>query len=200
MPRKVAFVLLALWAGVGIVVGGVMMLRHAAFRVPDRSNAALRAGVATLFPGPSTWAAVHVFYRSCTCSKKTIEHLLSRGAEPGVDEVVVVADDTASAGPEDAALRARGYRVVVMRPADLRTRVGVEAAPVLIVRAPDGALAYVGGYSRAKQDGHFADVAIIADARQSRSIDTLPVFGCATSARLAAAVDPLGLERRASEP
>jgi len=66
---------------------------------------------------------------------------------------------------------------------------------VLVVMGPDGELAYVGGYNRHKQSAAYEDVAIIDELRTGRSVSTLPVFGCATSARLANMVDPLHLAR-----
>jgi hypothetical protein len=81
----------------------------------------------------------------------------------------------------------------VISPRALREGWGIEAAPVLVVAKPDGSLAYVGGYNRRKQEPRFMDVAIVRDAMQE-AVSPLPVFGCATSARLANAIDPLGFE------
>ena len=193
MARKVALLVLALWFGAGIVVGGVLMLRHAALRVPDRSDRKLEGAIAALVP--RAWSAVHVLYRECPCSTKTIAHLLARKAMPQLTEVVLVVDDARREGPQDAPLRAAGYRVVVVSPEQLRTQYGLEAVPVFVVARPDGALAYVGGYSR-HQSTRFADVAIVTDVMRAAEVTTLPVFGCPTSKRLATAMDPLGLDRR----
>jgi hypothetical protein len=196
MRRKLVYVLLALWAVVGVAVGGILMLRHAPFQAPARSDAVLQSGMATLFPGEPRWGTVHVMYRSCACSSKVMGHLVQRGELPGVDEVVVIADDEGRGAPTDQRLRDRGFRVEIVLTPDLRPRLGVEAAPLLVVRAPDGTLAYAGGYNRHKQQAPYADVAIITSARRTEATSTLPIFGCATSERLASAVDPLGLERR----
>ena len=97
-------------------------------------------------------------------------------------------------------LAAAGYRVVVITPTQLRLGYGIEAAPVLVVMTPSGELAYVGGYNRRKQEPRFMDVAILRDAMEASAVSPLPVFGCAMSARLADAVDPLGLDDRKLQP
>ena len=104
-------------------------------------------------------------------------------------------DDDGAPGPEDPALRAAGFHVKVITPATLRARFHIEAAPLLVVGRPDGAVGYVGGYSRHKQSTAYEDLAILADLREHTDRTALPVFGCATSERLASALDPLGLRR-----
>jgi hypothetical protein len=194
LSRKLALVALVLWLGAGTVVGGVLLLRHAALRVPPSSNEILRDAIAMALPRTNRWGMVHVMYRACQCSQKTIEHLVARRAIPGIDELVIVVDDTALATVTDQRLRDTGFRVAVITPRTLQETYAIEAAPVLIVAKPDGELAYVGGYNRRKQEPRFMDVAIVLDAMQATAVSPLPVYGCATSARLANAVDPLGLE------
>ncbi len=142
---------------------------------------------------------VHVMYRECPCSTRTVAHLLRRGAVFGIDELVLAVDDTGAAGPDDERLRAAGFRVEVITPKTLHETFDIEAAPMLVVAKPDGEIAYVGGYNRRKQEPKYMDVAIVRDAMREAAISPLPVFGCATSARLAGAVDPLGLEERKVE-
>jgi hypothetical protein len=142
---------------------------------------------------------VHVMYRACPCSTRTLEHLLRRGAVLGIDELVLAVDDTGTAGSDDQRLRAAGFRVEVITPRTLHETFDIEAAPMLVVVKPDGELAYVGGYNRRKQEPKYMDVAIVRDAMQDAAVSPLPVFGCATSARLADAVDPLGLEEQKVE-
>jgi hypothetical protein len=142
---------------------------------------------------------VHVMYRACACSARTIAHLVQRRAVFGVDELVLVIDDAGAGAADDQRLRDAGFRVDVITPRGLRETYAIEAAPVLIVAKPDGELAYVGGYNRRKQEPTFMDVAIVRDAMQEAAVSPLPVYGCATSARLADAVDPLGFEERKVE-
>lgn len=191
-------VALGLWGAAVLLVGGLLLAPHlAALPAPLATDLRLRAALTgphgVLAPGG--WGVVHVFYRTCTCSRRTIAHLLARRALAGVDEVVVIVDDDAAAAADDAALAGAGFRVVVITPAALRERFHIEAVPLLVIARPGGDLAYVGGYNRHKQSAAYEDLAILRELRATHSREPLPVFGCATSKRLAAAFDPLGLRR-----
>jgi hypothetical protein len=200
MSRKVAIVALVLWLGAGTVVGGVLLLRHAALGVPATSNTILQSAIATTFPrAAGRWGMVHVMYRGCACSAKTIAHLVDRRAVPGIEELVLLVDDAGQGAADDQHIRDAGYRVSVITPRTLHETYAIEAAPVLIVVGADGTLAYVGGYNRRKQEPKFMDVAIVRDAMDKAAVPPLPVFGCATSSRLANFIDPLGLEERKVE-
>ena len=87
----------------------------------------------------------------------------------------------------------------MITPRALRETYQIEAAPVLVVVKPGGSIDYVGGYNRRKQEPRFMDLAILQDAMHQTDVASLPVFGCATSARLANAIDPLGLDERKVE-
>lgn len=196
MRRKLALVALAAWLAGGTLLGGLLLVRHlVALPVPDRDDLALAAAIRQLLP-PSggRLRAIHVLYRECACSRRTIAHLLERRALPAADELVLAVDDDGRAAPEDAALRAAGFAVRVVTPTALRARLGLEAAPVLIVARPGGQLAYLGGYNRHKQT-RAEDVELLAELGRGGDAPALPVFGCPTSARLARALDPLGLAR-----
>lgn len=188
---------LAAWAGCGLVLGGLLLARHlVALPTPPVTDTRLRDAVAGFHPDrAATWRAVHVMYRRCPCSQRTITHLRAAPRPADLDEVVVMVDDDGAAGPEDAMLRDAGFDVEVITPAALHAQLDLEAAPVLVVARPDHELVYVGGYNRHKQSTAYEDLAILADLRAEAPRAALPVFGCPTSARLADAVDPLGLGR-----
>jgi hypothetical protein len=193
--RIAVAVALALWLAGGIALGGILLLKHTVpLPVPAQDDAVLRDAIAAL-PGPGDrWRAVHVMYRSCPCSQRTITHLLDDARPADLDEHVVMIDDDGLAGPEDARLRAR-FHVEVVTPARFHAVFGAEAAPLFVVARPGGELAYVGGYNRHKQSARYEDASIIADLRRDGASAALPVYGCATSARLADTIDPLGLRR-----
>jgi hypothetical protein len=192
--RRVLLILLGLWAVGGVLLGGVLLLQHmVALPVPDTGDARLRAQMAQVFPADGRWRAMHVLYRSCPCSQRTIAHLTKPPRPAALDELVLMIDDDGAAGAEDEPLRRRGFRVQVVTPAALGERFDLRAAPVLVVARPDGALAYVGGYNRHKQSGAYEDREIIAALRQEHTPETLPVFGCSTNEQLAKRLDPLGL-------
>ena len=193
--RTLALAGLAAWLVVGTAVGGALLIRHLVpLPTPARTDTTLRDAVRELLPQRG-WRAVHVMYRDCPCSQRTIAHLLASPRPAELAELVLVVDDDRQGELEDAQLRAAGFAVVVIGPDELRTRFDLEAAPVLIVMSPEGELAYVGGYNRHKQSAAYEDGAIVAEARARHDVAPLPVFGCATSARLANIVDPLRFAR-----
>ncbi len=193
--RRIAVIGLAIWAGLGVLVGGLLLVQHLiALPAPPVSDARLRDAVASLRTDhPSWWRAVHIMYRSCPCSQRTIAHLRATPRPMELDEIVVMVDDDGANGPEDALLRTSGFQVEVITPRVLREGFSVEAAPLLVLARPDHTLTYVGGYSRHKQSAAYEDLAIVTDSRGNAERSPLPVFGCATSAKLASTLDPLGL-------
>jgi len=185
------------WIAAGVVVGGLLLVSHLiALPAPPVTDVRLHDAIATL---PSAragaWRAVHVMYRSCPCSQRTIAYLRTAPRPAALDELVVMVDDDGAPGAEDVALRVAGFPVEVITPRALHDRFGIEGVPLLVIARPDHTLAYVGGYSRHKQSAAYEDLAIVADLRAAEARAPLPVFGCATSARLASSLDPLGLRR-----
>lgn len=186
---------LVLWLVGGSALGGILLIKHMiALPTPAAGDVALREALAET-TRPGRWREVHIMYRSCNCSRRTIKHLLESPRDPEVDQLVVMVDDAGAAGDEDAKLRAAGFAVTLIDPEQLRTRYHVEAAPVLVVLSPDNELVYVGGYNRHKQSQAYEDREILAELRSHHAAAPLPVFGCATSARLVQLVDPLHLSR-----
>lgn len=202
--RRAVLILLVLWLAGGIVLGGAMLVQHVvALPAPPPSSAALGAQMHRLFAGRGAsgsgqgkWRALHVMYRACPCSQRTIAHLTEGQRSAELDEAVLLVDDEGEAGPEDQKLAAHGYRVSVITPEVLRRDFDLEAAPVLVIARPDGKVVYAGGYTRHKQSDAFEDLAILSELRQREDRAALPVFGCPTSDRLARQLDPLGLRRK----
>lgn len=194
--RRILVIVVGLWLAGGVVLGGVLLIQHmVALPTPGTSSAKLRDQLARELPRDQRWHVMHVMYRSCPCSQRTIEHLLSSTRPAAIEELVVLVDDEGRGHAEDELLRQRGYRVRVITPRELRDEFDLEAAPVLVIARDDGELAYVGGYARHKQGAAFQDAEIVAALRQDDAPASLPVFGCPTSERLARALDPLGLRR-----
>jgi hypothetical protein len=136
------------------------------------------------------WTTFHVLLGSCRCSRLIGEHLATSTRPPGMTEhVLLVGPDAAL----EARLGARGYRVRVIEPDELTSRYGIEAAPLFVVLGPDGTPRYVGGYTARKQGADVRDLAILAAVQRAETAPPLPLFGCAFSKRLLAAVDPLSL-------
>lgn len=195
LRRGVARVGLALWLVAMMGLGALLLARHMlALPAPDRDDPTVAAAVAARAPRGS-WFAVHILYRPCPCSGRIVDHLLGSRRPAGLRELVVLVDDVAREDDTVRGLRARGFAVELSTPAELAARWNDEAAPLFIVADPDGAVGYVGGYNRHKQSPRIEDLAIVADLQAARVSVARPVFGCATSARLARRADPLGLAR-----
>lgn len=192
---RLALLSLGLWLVGALALGALLLAPHSPLPVPAASDEHMRAAFDALLHKLTGWRAIHVMYRACACSQRTIHHLRSSVRPVGVREVVLMVDDQEASDPDDEELRRRGFEVVVTSREALSQRFGLEAAPVLVVLRPDGSLAYLGGYTRSKQGPVFQDVQIIAGLLAAVPSSTLPVFGCATSARLANTLDPLGLSR-----
>lgn len=162
--------------------------------MPPVGDAKVRAAFRELLRGTQGWRAVHVLYRGCGCSRRVLAHLRTANRLADVHEMVLLVDDEASPGVEDGQLRASGLRVELIGREALARRFGLEAAPALVLLRPDGSVAYLGGYTRSKQ-GTLEHEQIVAALRTESTASRLPVLGCATSARLAAALDPLRLRQ-----
>ncbi len=196
---KVSLLMLCLWLGCATAIGGLLLASHAALPVPPSGSQRLRIALEEVTAGQQGWRAVHVLYRACECSRRALSHLAASQRPAGVMETVLVVDDEQALGAEARAqereLRARGFRVVALGREALRRRFGLEAAPVFAVLRPDGDVGYLGGYTRSKQGPVLEDVQIIDALRADHVSSPLPTYGCATSARLANRLDPLGLRR-----
>lgn len=196
--RRILQVLLGLWLVGGVVLGGALLVHHLiALPTPPPTSAALHDQMRQLFARPwsddGKWHALHVMYRACPCSQRTIAHLTERARPADLDELVLIVDDEGKPGEEERALEARGYRVAVTTPERLRRELTLEAAPVLVIARPGGEVVYVGGYTRHKQSNAYEDLAILSELRRQQERGALPVFGCPTSERLARQLDPLRL-------
>ena len=195
LGRVVARLGLGLWLVAMIGLGGLLLARHmVALPAPDRGDPTLAAAVAAR-ASRGSWFAVHILYRPCPCSGRIVRHLLASDRPADLREHVVLVDDVAREDDVVRDLRAHGFTVELATPAELAARWHDEAAPLLVVADPEGAVRYAGGYGRHKQAPQIEDLAIISDLRADQGRGALPVFGCATSARLARQVDPLGLAR-----
>jgi hypothetical protein len=134
--------------------------------------------------------AVHVLYAECRCSQRIAEHILSSSRPLDVTErVLLIGRD-----PDlERRFAAHGLRVVLTDSTELGNRYHIAAVPLLVVVAPDDTVRYAGGYTLRKQGPDPQDLQLVADARAGRAPATLPVFGCAVSARLKSSLNPLGL-------
>ena len=209
LEKLAARVVLSLWFPSVLVVCAYLLGGHIlTLPSPTGDSVRLTSAVATMRGhGASTadrWIVLHVLYEDCRCSARVLDHLLSRRAEPGETERIVLVSTRWGAEPseeraEDGALAARieaaGFELERTSPEALESRYGIQAAPLLVVSDPTGRVRYVGGYTDRKQSVAIRDREILHDLRQGGSVEALPVFGCAVSKTLGESVDPLGLRR-----
>lgn len=193
--QLVARLVLGVWAGFLCAVCATFLGSHLVpLPQPTVDDPVLEAAVAAHrgMDGVGRFVGVHVLYGECPCSLKIADTVLdpSRSRPSDVHEVMVLVG--ADAALEQRALAA-GFVVETVEMDDLLPTWGVEAAPLFIVADPLGQLQYVGGYTSRKQGPDVRDLAILQDVRSNTPVATLPLFGCAVSQTLQAAVDPLGL-------
>lgn len=138
------------------------------------------------------WTVFHFLYSDCPCSRRILKHILDRVPVDGCRErIVFIGVDTQVA---EAATQ-RGFEVDCVTPEMLKSRYGVEAAPMLTILDPAGTVRFAGGYTAHKQGPQIQDVKIINAFLDGAVVEELPVFGCAVSDRLKLLVDPLGLKK-----
>ncbi len=187
--------LLIVWAVFLSAVCSTFLGSHlVALPQPERDDTALAAAIADhrRVQDSGQWMVLHVLYGECPCSRKIADEIVraDRPRPAGISETVLfIGEDRRLA---DAALAA-GFRVDELTHEQLKAQWHVEAAPLLIVADPLGVVRYVGGYTSRKQGPDVRDIAIIEDLQANTEVDVLPLFGCAVSQALQAAVDPLGL-------
>lgn len=180
-------VLLLVWVPLVMIVIGLLMVNHTiAMPSPDRPEL-LQAALLELDEGPDV--TVHIIYANCSCTDLLVEHLISRRANPS--ELVLYVGEPR---PSHTALSTSGFKVIRLLPGELETKLGLEAAPVLLALR-GGTLAYAGGYFRYPAAVRPLDVSIVQRIDQGEAVKGLPIFGCAVSPRLQRQVDPLGLQR-----
>ncbi len=138
------------------------------------------------------WVAYHILYSDCGCSRRVLEHLFSLSEdEVETSEKLILV----GAHPEyERRAQAAQLSTLVLSPRELKTRLGIESAPLFIVGDPQGKLRYVGGYTERKRGLAILDREILSRARTEQPQSELPLFGCAVSKRLQDLVDPLGLK------
>jgi hypothetical protein len=187
--RRRSKILLGLWFVAMLAIGVDLLVRHAVALPRPAADARLAASLAPLrSPEHGGWMAVHVLYQRCRCSVKIAEHLLATERPADLDEHVLLVGEGGALG---ARLAASGFAVHALGEEELASKYGVESVPLLVLVAPDGSVRYAGGYTSRKQGLEARDLAIIADAKAGRDTAAIPIFGCAVSERLRAALDPL---------
>ena len=193
--RLVARGLLPAWAPMLLLLLSSLMTSHwAPLPTPRPENDRLRTGLAELRgPAPrDAWTVYHVLYANCRCSAAVFDHVAASERPDDVHEVVLLVGG--SDAELAAACAARGMGCVALSEPELQQRLDIEAAPLFVVTAPDGAVRYLGGYTDRKQAIDFRDLDVVARLRAGEQVSSMPVFGCGVSASLQEALDPFGIK------
>lgn len=141
--------------------------------------------------GERGWSLHHVLYADCRCSRRVVAHLLASQRPQDVREVALVVGDAPDLA---AACREAGFEVVALTQVELEERLGVVAAPLLVIADAAGRSRYVGGYTDRKQGLVLRDLEFLGRLRAGERVESLPVYGCGVSRSLQDALDPLGLK------
>lgn len=185
---------LAVWGGVLVVVCATLLAGHFyALPIPSVADPVLAAGVHSdlATEGWDGWAVVHVFYAECGCSERVAEHLFAEARPPGVHEKVVVVGEH----PQwQAKAERNGFSYETVTQEDLRSRYGIEGAPLMVVVDAGGQIRYAGAYTDRKRGLVVRDLEILEDLRAGNEVAAIPLFGCAVGKDLQAAFDPLRLK------
>jgi hypothetical protein len=183
---------LGIWLVVMTLVCATLLGRHLIALPRPPVDVALERAMESLrgSSGTGQWMTVHVLYAECLCSRRIADHILTSHRPEGVTERVLLIGHDA---PLEARLASARFSTTVVSEDEAGARFHVAAAPSFLVLAPDGNVRYVGGYTDRKQGLDAKDLAIVADARAGHDVSPLPIFGCAVSAGLRTALNPLGL-------
>jgi len=172
VPRtKSRYVLFAVW----LTVTGAALLR-----LTISHATALPPGIPTgHLAGTGSWRAIHVLSPECGCSRRIAAYLSRRRALPELHETVWMLDAEMPASRE---LRAMGFHTGIVE----ANRYRGAGVPWLLFVAPDGRIAYSGGYQRPLEGRPdlYQDTKIWAALRTGTVVPPLPIFGCSTQKRL----------------
>ncbi len=191
LERAAPIVALLGWFVVMVLVAASLLARHLIpLPPPTHAQSASALAAARAEEAKGRWTTFHVLLGSCRCSRLVGQHLLTSARPPGLVEHVLLvgADPGLRAG-----LVARGFTVIDVEPEALSQRFHIESAPLFVVLGPEGTPRYLGGYTARKQGADVRDLAIFAALQRAEVPSSLPLFGCAVSKRLLAAIDPLSL-------
>jgi hypothetical protein len=184
-----------LWGIVVVIVGAFLMADHwVTLPVPSGEDIKLARAIddARNLDERGQWLAVHILYSKCTCSKRVVDHLFSKGRSSGIKEKLIIVDGER---PEWLTLaKAKGFSYEVISPKQLHEIYNVSAAPIMVVADPLGTIRYAGGYTTRKQGPDIKDTEIIDQLMTQNPVKPIPLFGCAIAKGLQELTDPFGLK------
>src|SRR5450631_864736 len=180
LPKRLAAIGLGGWFLLMLMLGAGLLARHVVALPAPTRDAKLAVSLRQFRDGTHqhAWLAVHVLYAECRCSQRIAVHLLSTPRPAGWEEVVL----WVGSGAPDPELE-RHFSLKRIARSEL-SRLGIDAAPLLVVLDDQNRARYSGGYSDRKQGPVIDDLNIMRAAQRGNGVTSLPVFGCAVSDRL----------------
>jgi hypothetical protein len=170
---------LAVWmAGVSVVCG-TLLTRHAA---PLPVPAHVASGFSALTTKSDRLVVFHVLVASCRCSQNIARSLVTSARPAGIEEHVLLVDDTDQKMEKQLSLAGRNeFRIHHVTAKELESRFDVAGVPLLLVVGQDGAIRYSGGYTERKQGLVLRDRSIIDAIARGETPEPLPLYGCAVA-------------------
>jgi hypothetical protein len=187
------------WLGRFLIVGWIIVMlvglaalsvKHMASLPKPGDEELLSRAMLKLRRGSSQNFLVHVIYGECSCARALFAHLIARRPFSGAEEVILFVGTDSD--KEESAKRA-GFTYTAVSAAELVSRFGLEAAPVLIMFNSAGRLRYAGGYYAHPSTTTPLDERIYPRLAVGAKVEPLPVFGCAVSSRLQKSLNPLSV-------
>ena len=192
--RVWARVLLTLWIpGVTLVIASWMVGHWAALPAPTENDTRTTEALVELrdAQGLAGWTRVHVLFSDCGCSKRVFDALVDQPLASDATDVALLVGDAEAQASRAAEV---GLTHVRLTTEDLEQQYGIVSAPLLLILAPDGSLAYAGGHTDRKRGFAIQSDALLERLRAGEEVEPLPVFGCGVSRDLQRQLDPLGLK------
>ena len=141
------------------------------------------------------WRALHFLSSECVCSQRILKHLANREPLSDIEETIIIV------GEPDAnrdLVAGSKFSIDWVAPEELKSKYGVDAAPLLVVLDSDQTIRYSGAYTARKRGFPIQDVHLITQTLAGEVIQPLPLFGCGISKEMQSLTDPLGLKKRLS--
>ena len=183
--------MLAVWAAAVLVVGAALMVPHViALPAPATKDGRLALAMRDLAgTTPRRWTALHVLYQDCGCSARVFAHLTARHARADLnEEVLFVRDAPQSTTPTSSEGRGSRARSAGFGFEERHAKAELQATLSDRIGAVAGGRGSrdrarirhsSGGYTERSGAVEVKDTSIIDGVQAGRTVEPLPVFGCA---------------------
>ena len=189
---KIGKWLLAIWVPIVIIVISAQMFNHLVSLPSPEIDDSFSQGLSSLAKSPlegdQTHYVFHFISQDCSCTAGLLKHLWKRRSLRGFQEKVFYLGEDVI---EPKALNSR-YQFESIDQKFLAS-LNIAAVPLLVVLDDSKRLIYSGGYFRYPAAVNSLDKEIFQGIIEGKTIESLPLFGCATDPKLQEALDPLGI-------